>query len=191
MRKLIVTMWQSLDGFIAGPNNEMDWINSRFDEQMGNYEKKLLNDADTLLLGRVTYQSFAGAWPKVPDNPDVSEEERAYARHLNMMQKVVFSRTLFSADWQNSLLVREDIGAAVKALKGADGLNILIYGSASIVRQLTDLRLIDEYQLMIYPVLLGSGKPLFAGLAQRAELKLCCTFIHGSGVAELTYETGG
>jgi dihydrofolate reductase len=188
MRKLIVTMWQSLDGFIAGPNNEMDWITSRYDAQMGDYENKLIEEADTLLLGRVTYESFAGAWPKVPENPEVSDQERAYARRLNAMQKVVFSHTLTSAEWQNTLLVHEDLGGTVRALKQESGKEILIYGSASIVRQLTDLRLIDEYQLMIYPVALGKGKPLFAGLEQRADFKLCRTLVHGSGVIEFTYE---
>jgi dihydrofolate reductase len=187
MRRLIVTMWQSLDGFIAGPNGEMDWVTDHYDAQMGEYETNVIENADTLLLGRITYASFAGAWPSVPDNPDVSEEERAYARKLNAMNKVVFSRTLARAEWIHSTLVHEDIGGAVTALKEQAGADILIYGSASIVRQLTELHLIDEYQLLIYPVVLGSGKSLFAGLEKRAELKLVRSLIHESGVAELTY----
>jgi dihydrofolate reductase len=187
MRRLIVTMWQSLDGFIAGPNNEMDWITNNYDAQMGEYEGGVIQNVNTLLLGRITYDSFAGAWPKVPDNPDVSEEERAYARRLNAMQKIVFSRTLAKAEWVNSTLLRQDIGGSVTALKALPGENMLIYGSASIVRQLTDLHLIDEYQLLIYPVVLGKGKSLFAGLEKRAEFKLVRSHIHDSGVAELTY----
>jgi len=187
MRRLIVTMWQSLDGYIAGLNNEMDWVTSHYDAQMGEYEGGVIQNVDTLLLGRITYESFAGAWPKVPDNPDVSEEERAYARRLNAMQKVVFSRTLAKAEWSNSTLVRDEIGGTVAALKALPGENMLIYGSASIVRQLTDLHLIDEYQLLIYPLVLGKGKSLFAGLERRAEFKLKSNRIHRSGVAELSY----
>ena len=92
MRKIIVTMWMSLDGFIAGPNGEMDWIGEIYDEAMGTYENELVSSADTLLLGRVTYQSFAGSWPHVPDSPSASEGEKAYARTLNAMRKIVFSR---------------------------------------------------------------------------------------------------
>ena len=190
MRKLTVTMWQSLDGFISGPNGEMDWITSRYDAEMGEYEGGVIDTVDTLLLGRITYASFAGAWPSVPDNPEVSEEERAYARRLNAMTKVVFSRTLAKAEWQNSSLMRGDIEGSVRALKQETGADILIYGSASIVRQLTDLRLIDEYQLLIYPLALGSGHPLFAGLEQRAELKLVRSRVHHSGVVELIYQPG-
>ena len=190
MRKLVVTMWQSLDGFITGPNGEMDWVTRRFDAQMGVYEDSLVAAADTLILGRITYESFAGAWPSVPDNLSISQEEREYARRLNEMRKFVFSRTLPSADWQNSQLMRGALGETVTDLKKEVGRDILIYGSASIVRQLTTLRLIDEYQLLVFPVALGIGKSLFAGLEQPADLHLCRTHIHGSGVAELTYERG-
>jgi len=190
MRKLVVTMWQSLDGFIAGPNGEMDWITNRFDSQMGAYEDNLINATDTLLFGRLTYESFAGAWPGVQENPEVSEDERVYARKLNTMQKVVFSHTLPSAEWQNTRLERDGLAECVQALKMETGNDILIFGSASIVRQLTFLGLIDEYQLLIYPVALGNGKSLFGSLEKPANLKLCRTHIHGSGVVELTYERG-
>lgn len=190
MRKLVVTLWQSLDGFISGPNGEMDWVNRNFDLQLGAYEEELVKAADTLVLGRITYESFAGAWPKVPETVGISEEEKAYARRLNSMRKVVFSRTLSYLDWQNSELANDSLGNTIKILKGEPGSDILIYGSASLVRQLTALKLIDEYQLLIFPVALGSGKSLFAGLEQPADFKLCRTHILSSGVAELTYERG-
>lgn len=106
MRKLIMTMWVTLDGFIAGPNNEMDWLGS-FDPAMGQYEDDFVTAADTLLLGRVTYESFAGAWPNVPNNPNADPAEVAYAHKLNAMRKIVFSRTLESVEWNNSSLCRE------------------------------------------------------------------------------------
>lgn len=188
MKKVIVTMWVSLDGFIAGPNQEMDWITNIYDAAMGQYEDEIVNQADTLLLGRITYQSFAGAWPSVPDNPDVSEGEKAYARKLNAMRKIVFSRTLKTAEWNNSSLVSDNIAAEVAKLKQGSGKNMLIYGSASIVQELTNAGLIDEYQLLIYPVILGSGKPLFKGIEAKTKLTLENTQTHPSGVVVLTYQ---
>lgn len=189
MRKIIVTMWVSLDGFIAGPNGEMDWVGEFFDEAMGKYEDDLVSAADTLLLGRVTYESFAGSWPHVPDNPSVSEGEKEYARKLNAMRKIVFSRTLSIVEWNNSTLRNEPVPEEIEQLKQEPGKDIVIYGSASIVQALTNLGLIDEYQVLIHPVILGSGKPLFQGLKEKRNLKLIDTKTFPTGVVLLQYQT--
>src|SRR2546423_5171268 len=144
MRKIFTTTWVTLDGFIAGPNNEMDWV--IVDEEMGTYEDDVVSAADTLVLGRVTYQSFAGSWPYVPDNPNASEGEKAYARKLNAMRKIVFSKTLESVEWNNSTLHKEVVPEEIEQLKQEPGRDMLIYGSASIIQTLTNHRLIDEYQ---------------------------------------------
>ncbi|QBD76824.1 dihydrofolate reductase [Ktedonosporobacter rubrisoli] len=188
MRKIISTMWVTLDGFIAGLNNEMDWVGESYDEAMGKYESDLVNSADTLLLGRVTYQSFAGSWPHVPNNPDAPEEEKAYARTLNAMRKIVFSRTFESVEWNNSTLVKEVVPAEIERLKQEPGRNIIIYGSASLVRTLTSFSLIDEYQLLIHPVILGQGKPFFQGIKDQVKLKLVDSRTHPSGVVVLFYQ---
>ncbi len=187
MRKIIVTMWTSLDGYIAGPNGEMDWIGEVYDEAMGAYEYDLVSSADTLLLGRVTYQSFAGSWPNVPDNPNASEGEKMYARQLNAMRKVVASKTLDSVDWNNSTLIQEIVPEEIMALKNEPGSDIVIYGSASIVRTLTNLGLIDEYQILVHPVILGGGKPLFQNIERKVNLSLASSKTHPSGVVLLTY----
>ena len=186
MRKIITTTWVTLDGFIAGPNEEMDWV--IVDEEMGTYEDDVVSAADTLVLGRVTYQSFAGSWPYVPDNPNASEGEKAYARKLNAMRKIVFSRTLPTVEWNNSSLVKEVLPEEILKLKQEPGRDMLIYGSASIVRTLTNLGLIDEYQLLVHPVVLGGGKPLFQDIRDRRKLRLVKTKTFSSGVVGLYYQ---
>ena len=188
MRKIITTTWVTLDGFIAGPNGEMDWVGETYDDAMATYETDLVNSADTLMLGRVTYQSFAGSWPHVPDNPDVSEGEKAYARKLNAMRKLVFSRTLESAEWNNSTLLREVVPADIQRLKEEPGRDILIYGSASLLQTLTNLGLINEYQVLVHPVILGGGKPLFQNIQDQVKLKLIQSKTHPSGVVVLYYQ---
>lgn len=189
MRKVIVTMWITLDGFIAGPNNEMDWV--MVDEAMGKYEDDLISAADTLLLGRVTYQSFAGAWPYVPENPSASEGEKEYARKLNAMRKIVFSGTLEKTEWNNSALAKEIVPEEIEKIKQEPGKDIVIYGSASIIQALTNLGLIDEYQILVHPVVLGSGKPLFTNIQDRQNLKLVQTRTFPSGVVGLYYQPAG
>jgi dihydrofolate reductase len=188
MRKIITTTWVTLDGYIAGPHGEMDWIGEIYDEAMGLYESELVSSADTLLLGRVTYQSFAGSWPHVPDNPNVSEGEKAYARTLNAMRKIVFSRTLESVEWHNSTLRKEVVAEEIEQLKQEPGRDILIYGSASIVQTFTNHGLIDEYQVLVHPVILGGGKPLFQDIKRQVKLKLVNSRTHPSGVVVLSYQ---
>ncbi len=188
MRKLIVTMWVTLDGFIAGPDGDMQWVGAIYDEAMGKYEDDLVSGADTLVLGRVTYESFAGSWPKVPDNPSVSEGEKAYARKLNALRKIVFSRSLDKVEWNNSTLVREINPQEIEKMKQAPGKDMVIYGSASIVQALMNLGLIDEYQLLVHPVILGGGKPLFKNIKDQHNLKLVKAEPRNSGVVVLYYQ---
>ncbi|HEX4207693.1 MAG TPA: dihydrofolate reductase family protein [Ktedonobacteraceae bacterium] len=188
MRKVIVTMWVSLDGFIAGPNDEMDWIGGLYNEEMGKYETDLVRAGDTLLLGRKTYESFAGAWPKVPENPAASAGEVEYANIVNAMHKVVVSRTLETAEWNDSRVVKGNLAEEVAKLKQEPGKDVIIYGSASIVQALTNFDLVDEYQLLVHPIVLGSGKPLFKDITGSHKLKLITAKTFDSGVVVLYYE---
>jgi dihydrofolate reductase len=189
MRKIVTTTWITLDGYIAGPNEAMDWV--IVDDEMGQYEDEVVSAADTLLLGRVTYESFSGSWPHVPDNPDASAGEREYARKLNAMRKVVFSTTLGGADWNNSTVVREVAPEDIEKLKQEPGRDMLIYGSATLIRTLTNQGLIDEYQLLVHPVILGAGKPLFADITSGQKLELVKTRPFASGVIGLYYRPAG
>ena len=188
MRKLVLTEWISLDGSSAGPNTDLSFVGELFNEEMGKYEDDILSTGDTLLLGRVTYESFAGSWPHVPDKPAVSEGEKAYARKLNAMHKIVFSKTLGSADWEKSTLLREIDADEIRRWKQQDGKDMLIYGSASLVQQLTQLGLIDEYQLLVHPVVLGGGLRLLDGVQDKRRLKLVSARPFDSGVVLLTYQ---
>jgi dihydrofolate reductase len=188
MRKIIVTMWITLDGFVAGPEGEMDWISEIYDEAMGNYEFDLVSAADTLMLGRGTYQSFAGSWPKVPNNPNASPGEVAYAHRVNAMRKIVFSRTLEKVEWHNTILLRDIVPEEIEKLKQEPGGDIVIYGSVSIIQALTNLSLIDEYQLLIHPFILGGGVSLFQHIKEPVRLKLVNTKTHPSGVVVVYYQ---
>jgi dihydrofolate reductase len=187
MRKIITTTWVTLDGFITGPNNDMGFVGEVYDAAMGKYEFDLISAADTLLLGRVTYESFAGAWPYVPDNPKADPGEVAYAHKLNAMRKIVFSKTLPGVEWHNSTLEREIVPEAIEKLKQEPGRDMVIYGSASIIQGLTNYGLIDEYQVLVHPFILGDGKPLFKNIQKKVNLKLVNTEARSSGVVVLTY----
>ena len=188
MRNIIVSMRVTLDGFITGPQGEMDWMEEFFDEALATYEAELQKTVDTTLFGRVTYQGFESYWPKVALDPTSPKGLVAYANQLNAMRKLVFSKTLSRVEWNNAILVREIVPEDITQMKQEPGRDMLIHGSASIVRTLTNLGLIDRYQLLVYPVVLGSGKPLFQDIKDRVPLKLVETQTHPSGVVLLSYQ---
>ena len=161
MRKVILFNRVSLDGFFAGPNGEIDWFIQDPEVDKAAHE---LMQPDTLLMGRVTYQLFESYWPHVATDPAAPKEARTLANELNQMTKVVFSTTLKEVTWENSILVKGDITKEVKKLKQGEGPDIAIFGSGTIVQQLADEGLLDEYLIVVTPVVLGTGKPLFKGV---------------------------
>jgi dihydrofolate reductase len=188
VRKIIVSMRVTLDGFIAGLHGELDWMEEFFDEALANYESKLQKTVDTTLFGRETYQGFESYWPKVALDPASPRGLAEYAQQLNAMRKIVFSKTLSRAEWNNSVLVREIDPEEITKMKQEPGRDMLIYGSASIVQALTNLGLIDRYQLLVFPIVLGSGKPLFQDILHKVKFSLVSSTTHPSGVVVLTYE---
>ncbi|OGO38737.1 MAG: deaminase [Chloroflexi bacterium RBG_16_57_11] len=185
MRKIVMLNRISLDGFFAGLNGEIDWFIHDPEVDQAAHE---MMQPDTLLLGRVTYQMFESYWPPIAMDPDAPEEARIIANELNQMNKVVFSKTLEEVTWVNTKLVHDGIVGEVEMLKQGAGPDITIFGSGSIVQQLTNRGLIDEYLIIVTPVVVGTGKPLFKDV-QNINLKLLDTRNFKSGNVLLHYAT--
>ena len=179
MRKIIVSNYVSLDGFFAGPNGEIDWF--VWDEETEEYSKELAASIDTILFGRVTYELMAGYWPTV------TTEDPIITDYMNNSPKIVFSRTLEKADWNNTRLLREINPEEILNMKEQPGKDMVIYGSGSLVSTLAQSGLIDDYRIFVNPVVLGSGKHLFAGLKERLKLNLLSTKTFRCGVVLLHY----
>jgi dihydrofolate reductase len=173
----------SLDGFFAGQNGEIDWHN--VDEEFNQAAVEMIGQFDTILFGRVTYELFEGYWPNAALDPMTSKEDRIIAGKINEMTKIVFSKTLKKVTWNNSRLIHDNIEAEVRTLKQEKGRDMVIYGSGTIVQQLSHAGLIDEYQFMVNPVVLGNGKALFKDMIR---LKLVRTRPFKGGNVLLVYE---
>jgi dihydrofolate reductase len=174
MRKLVVTEFVSLDGVMEAPG----WTFPYWNDEIAAFKGEETTSSDALLLGRVTYEGFAAAWPQ-------SEDEGA--AYFNGVRKYVVSTTLDSAEWNNSVLIKDNVVEEIKKLKQEEGTNITVHGSAILVQTLLQHDLVDSYRLLIYPVIVGQGKQLFAGGAP-ATLKLVATKAFSSGVVGLIYE---
>ena len=177
MSRLAATLFMSLDGVVESPEK---WSFPYWNDEIGKFKHEETFSSDALLLGRVTYEGFAAAWPSRKD-------PEGFADRFNNMPKHVASRTLKKLEWNNSHLVRGDIATEVSKLKQQPGKDIVIHGSPGLIRSLMPHDLIDEYRLLVYPVVLGSGKRLFNN-GSRAALKLTATAALGSDVVHLSYE---
>jgi dihydrofolate reductase len=181
MRKLISFMVVTLDGYYEGPSGEFDFWN--IDDQFYEFSVNQLNDIDTLLFGRVTYEGMAGYWP----TPAGREDNPAIAERMNTIPKIVFSTTLEKADWQNTTLVKGDAAATVKGLKQQPGKYLAIFGSPALTARLLEQGQVDELRVMVHPILLGAGKSLFKTLNEHVRLELTHTTTFSSGNVLLTY----
>ena len=188
MRKLFVTEYVTLDGVFEDPGGgdgtkNGGWSFQFWGEEAMKYKFDELFASDALLVGRVTYEGFAKAWPTVKD--DVG-----FADRMNSMPKYVVSTTMIPEQltWNNSHLIREHIAEEVARLKQQDGLDIMVAGSGELVRTLMQYGLIDEYRLMVHPVVLGEGRRLFADGIGKTVLKLVDTKAFSSGIVILTYQ---
>jgi len=185
MRRIIVSMNVTLDGFMAGPDGALDWQFQNWTSDMAELMGDQLSKAGALLLGKNTYNAMAGYWPAIGTCLSLPRDDIAFAAMMNSCPKIVCSNTLTTLSWNNSRLIKGNLRGEILKLKQQPGKDILIYGSGRLVSSLTRWGLIDEYRLWIYPVSIGRGMPLFAA---KLNFKLVGMRQFPSGVVVLNYE---
>lgn len=183
MRKLLFFMLTSLDGFFEGPGRDINW--HHVDEEFNEFAIEQLNSVDTLLFGRITYELMASYWP----TPAAKTDDTIVAEKMNATAKIVFSKTLEKAEWENTLLIKENFAEEISKLKRQPGKDLIIFGSSDLAVTFIEHGLIDEYRIMINPVVLGKGKSLFTGIRGTLELKFLKTRPFKSGNVLLYYES--
>jgi dihydrofolate reductase len=185
-RRLYVSMIVSVDGFIEGPERELDWFKDG-DPQFEQYCHEMLDSVGLALYGRRSYELMVQYWPNAEQHPK-SAADLAFARKMNALPKVVLSRTLQNATWNNTTILRDDVGERLRELKRTPGKPIVAWAGADLVATLAELDLVDEYRLLVQPVVLGRGTPLFQRVAARRKLRLTRTTQLGESIAVLCYE---
>lgn len=178
-------MHVSLDGMVAGPNGEMNWIT--VDEELFDYAADRTDHSDTALYGRVTYDMMEGYWPTAGDKPNASKHDKHHSAWYKQVQKIVLSRTLKNAG-PKTTVISDNLVAEINQLKQTDGNEIIIFGSPSAVHALAAEDLIDEYWLFVNPVLIGQGMPMFQNIKHRTNLRLVKSHALSNGVVCLHYE---
>jgi dihydrofolate reductase len=185
MRPLHVFNSVTLDGYFTGENGDLRWAHGNQDDaEFGEFVSGNASGGGVLLMGRVTYDMMASYWP----TPQAIESDPVVARGMNEMEKFVFSRTLDKAAWSNTTILDGDVAAEVRKLKEGSGPGITILGSGSIVAQLAETDLIDQYQFVVVPVFLGKGRTMFEGVGGERKLKLTGSRAFKNGSVVLSYE---
>jgi dihydrofolate reductase len=186
MRKLRLHVQMSIDGCIAGPNNEMDWMGGLLDDELIKYEYKLHEPVDTILLGRKMTDGFISIWSNVMNKPD--DPWYAVAKKMIETPKVVFTKTLNKSDWPNTDIATGDLIEEVSKIKSQNGRDIIVYGGASFDSSLIKEKLIDEFYLFVNPIVMGSGKTIFKDLKEIQKLTLIDSKVFDCGLVLLHYE---
>jgi dihydrofolate reductase len=183
MRKLLVYNSVTLDGYFVSNNGDMSWAHKQ-DPEWLEFVSGNAQGESVMLFGRKTYEMMASYWP----TPQALATAPIVAKSMNDTKKVVFSRTLDKATWSNTTLVKGDLATEVRKMKQEPGPGLLIFGSGTIIAQLAQAGLIDEYQIVVNPVALGAGRSMFEGVADKLTLKLTNTRAFGNGNVVLSYE---
>ena len=183
MPKLIVFNHISLDGYFVDSNNQMSWAKTHIDDEWNSFVTENARGGGVLLFGRVTYQMMASFWPTEAALQSMPE----VAKQMNSLPKVVFSRTMDHAGWNNTRLIKNNLIEEVRKMKQGTGEGMVIMGSGTIVAQLTEANLIDQYQVVINPVILGNGRTMFENVKTK-ELKLTKTRQFKNGNVFVSYE---
>jgi len=186
MRNLIFFMHTSLDGFVAGPNGEMNWI--KVNEEIFDLVGTLTEKADAALYGRTTYGMMQGYWPTAGDEPDASKHDKEHSAWYNSVSKIVLSKTMSAEGLDKTTVIGGHLADNVNKIKKQDGKNILVFGSPRACHSLLAEGLVDEFWVLVNPVVLGQGIPLFKDVKQMMQLKLVETKPFSCGVVALHYE---
>jgi dihydrofolate reductase len=191
MRKLKLQVQMSLDGFIAGPNGEMDWMVWNWDDKLKNYVFEFTETVDTIILGRKMTDGFVSYWSDVmtkPDDPSSVDRSHAFAKKMIETPKVVFTKTLKKSQWTNTDVATGDLTDEITKLKMQKGKDIVVYGGASFDSSLIKAGLIDEFHLFINPAAIGSGMTIFKDLNETQKFNLVKAEAFDCGIVELHYE---
>lgn len=187
MRKVISFMHITLDGFVAGPNGELNW--AKVDQELFDYVGNRIKTGDTALYGRTTYQMMEGYWPTAGDKPKATKHDIEHSKWYNNVHKVVLSKSLQSSNLTNTTIISENLADRLNEFKQKTGEDILLFGSPTATHSLIEQNLIDGFWLFVNPIILGQGVPLFKNVGDRINLKLLPTTRQFSnGVTELNYE---
>lgn len=178
-------MHVSLDGFVAGPNGELNWV--KVDEELFNYVGKRISQGDTALYGRVTYQMMESYWPTAGDKPAASKHDKEHSKWYSKVHKVVLSKTMQSTGLTNTTIIHDNLPERIDEIKKQAGEEILLFGSPTATHSLMQQNLIDGYWLFVNPIILGRGIPLFADINDKIKLNLLTTRQFANGVTELNY----
>lgn len=179
MRKLIVSNLVTLDGFFEGLNGELDWF--MVNEEFFEYVRDMFKTVDTIVFGRKTYQHMESYWPTAEDN------DPTITHNMNKLPKIVFSKSLDKVVWNNSILIKENITDEILAMKKQLGKDMVIFGSGEIVSQLAQAGLVDEFRIILNPVILGKGNLMFTNISEMIKLKFIKMKKLKSGVIILYY----
>lgn len=179
-------MHLSLDGYVAGPNREMNWI--KVDEDIFDYVGTRTNESDSALYGRITYDLMEGYWPTAADQPNPSRHDIEHSQWYKKVKKIVVSRTLKDKKLPNTMVISDNLSEHIRSLKQGTGKEIILFGSPSIARALMADNLIDDYWLFINPILLGKGIKLFDQFDHSIPLRLLTSKTFPNGVVCLHYE---
>ena len=192
MRKIISFMHISLDGFVAGPNGELNW--AKVDEEIFDYVGKRISEGDTALYGRVTYQMMENYWPTAGDKPTATKHDIEHSKWYSKVHKIVLSKTMKETGLNNTTIISDNLSDRINEIKqsrpasgGSGSKDILLFGSPTATHSLIQQNLIDGYWLFVNPIILGQGIPLFIDIKDKIKLKLLTTRQFTCGVTELNY----
>lgn len=186
MGKIVLFVHTSLDGFVAGPNGEMNWIH--VDEEIFDFGAERITKTNTALYGRVTFEMMESYWPTAADQPGATKHDREHAAWYKQAHKLVLSNTLNQAALTNTTVIGSNYANAIRDIKKNTPGEILLFGSPTAAHSLLAENLIDEYWLFVNPILLGEGIPVFRNIKEKQLLKLVQTHVFSSGVVCLHHE---